>query len=287
MSIPPALPLDLGAVLAQPRDYVGNRFVYAVITSRARGLSIGVNMNPDQRCNFDCPYCEVKRLPKLPRQKVDLKVLNQELTQLLTLAQTRRFHTLPPFSNVPPDLLELKEVALSGDGEPSQAANFDAIVAEVLKIRRLLGPFKVVLITNGTGLHRPSVRRGIDLFAENDEIWIKLDAGTDAYMQRINGTDVPVESIVENIIAVGRERPVIIQSLFCLLNNEPPAEAEIDAYIQRLRTIKESGAQVSLVQVYSLMRPPARPGCKHLPLATLSRIARRVRTETGLRSEVF
>lgn len=285
--MPPAIPLDLGAVLAQPRDYVGNRFVYAVITSRARGLSIGVNMNPDQRCNFDCPYCEVRRSAKLPRQKVDLQVMNQELTQLLMLAQSRRFQTLAPFSNVPADLLELKEVALSGDGEPSLAANFDGIVAEVLRIRRLLGPFKVVLITNGTGLHRSTVRRGIDLFGENDEIWIKLDAGTDAYMQRVNGTTVPLDSIVENIITIGRERPVTIQSLFCLIDGEAPSEAEIDAYINRLRIIRDSGATINLVQVYSLLRPPARPGCKHLPLAALSRIARRVRTEAGLRSEVF
>ena len=37
-----------------PRDFLNNRFVYAVISARAHGLSLGVNMNPDKRCSFDC-----------------------------------------------------------------------------------------------------------------------------------------------------------------------------------------------------------------------------------------
>ena len=45
----------------RPRDWLGNRFVYAVISARARGLSLGVNVNPDKKCNFDCSYCEVDR----------------------------------------------------------------------------------------------------------------------------------------------------------------------------------------------------------------------------------
>ena len=37
----------------RPRDFLGNRFVYAVISSRAGGLSLGVTVNPDKRCNFE------------------------------------------------------------------------------------------------------------------------------------------------------------------------------------------------------------------------------------------
>ena len=43
------------------RDLGENRYVYAVVSRRARGLSIGVNLNPDKVCNFDCPYCQVDR----------------------------------------------------------------------------------------------------------------------------------------------------------------------------------------------------------------------------------
>ena len=44
-----------------PRNFLDNRFVYTVVSARARGLSIGINMNPDRFCNFDCVYCEVNR----------------------------------------------------------------------------------------------------------------------------------------------------------------------------------------------------------------------------------
>jgi wyosine [tRNA(Phe)-imidazoG37] synthetase (radical SAM superfamily) len=244
-------------------------------------------MNPNQLCNFDCTYCEVQRVPEKANLTLDLKGLTRELIHVLALAQCNQLRELPQFANVPADLLVLKEVALSGDGEPTLVENFDEVVTEVLGIRKLLSPFKLVLITNGTGLHRTAVQRGLDILSETDEIWIKLDAGTEAYMRRLNCTEIPIEHVLSNIVAVGQKRPVIIQSLFCLIDNEPPSEGEIESYVQRLSELKDRGTNISLVQIYSVSRAPARPGCKHLPLARLSQIARRVRTATGLKAEVF
>jgi len=279
--------LELGAVFGEPRRFFGNQFVYAVITSRARGLSVGVNMNPDQLCNFDCVYCEVRREPSKAGLKVDIAKLAHELIHILVMAQFKQLGDLEQFSRVPSDLMTLKEVALSGDGEPSLAENFHEIVSEVVRIRRLFPPFKLVLITNGTGLNRPEVQRGLEELSADDEIWIKLDAGREEFMHQINGTRISIETVLNNIREVGKRRPVIIQSLFCLLEGHPPCEKEIDAYIGRLAQLKADGAQIPLVQIYSTSRTPARPGCKHLPLAGLSHIARRVRMETGLHAEVF
>ena len=281
--MPPAL-LDL---IAQPREFLGNRFVYAVITSRAGGLSVGVNMNPDQQCNFNCPYCEVRRIPEKADLRLDLKVLKQELNHVVALAQNKQLRQFEQFAKAPPELLALKDVALSGDGEPTLVENFDEVVKEVLLIRELTTAFRLVLITNGTGLQRAPVQRGIDQFAPTDEIWIKLDAGTERYMRRINGTDVSMSTVLKNIVAVGQKRPVVIQSLFCSLDEEPPSEGEINAYVQRLSDLVAAGTQISMVQIYSISRPPARSICRHLPLARLSQIARRVRSATGLKAEVF
>jgi len=277
----------LGAYRSRPREFLGNRFVYAVISSRARGLTVGVNMSPNQTCNYACPYCEVARTPEMADLKLDLKVLTRELIHVVALAQCGRIHELKPFSATPAELLALKEVALSGDGEPSLVPNFDEIVKEALVIRNLLSPFKLVVITNGSGLHRPTVQRGIDRLAPEDEVWIKLDAGTEAYMRRINGPQASMETTLRNILSTAQRRPVVLQSLFCTLDEQEPGEEEISAYIQRLNDLKNAGAQIALVQVYSACRPPALPGCKHLPLAHLSHIARRVREETGLNAEVF
>src|SRR5436190_14780879 len=103
----------------RPTEFLGNRFVYAVISQRAHGLSIGINMNPDKRCNFDCPYCEVNRNLTARDSMVDLDVLAGELENLLALTHEGRLSELPYFQNVPQELLALKGAALSGEGEPT------------------------------------------------------------------------------------------------------------------------------------------------------------------------
>ena len=155
--------------------------------------------------------------------------------------------------------------------------------------------FKIVLITNSTGLHLPQVQAGLKLFTARDEIWAKLDAGSAGYLAEINrpkpvlpgGLEVSLDHILSNILALGRQRPVVIQSLFSLVGGKEPPAVEIEAYTQRLRELKERGAQISLVQIYSAHRPAMHPECRHLPLRTLSQIAQRVRETTGLEAEVF
>jgi len=144
-----------------------------------------------------------------------------------------------------------------------------------------------VLVSNATGLDRPEVQRGLSAFTPQDEIWLKLDGGTPAYLERVNRPRVPLEKVLANIVHLGRQRPVVIQSLFPRLGDEEPAEEEVQAYVGRLRDLKDAGTQISLVQIYSAMRPTLLPGCGHLPLKVLSRIAHAVRADTGLRAEVF
>jgi wyosine [tRNA(Phe)-imidazoG37] synthetase (radical SAM superfamily) len=280
-----------------PRSYFGNRFVYAVISQRAHGLSIGVNLNPDKFCNFDCAYCEVDRRSVPKDARIDLDGLATELEEMLGRAFYRRMRALPGYESVPEDLLKLKEVALSGDGEPTLCPMFAEVVETVLHVRaKCVFPFfKVVLITNSTGLHLTHVQRGLKLLTNKDEIWAKLDAGTEACLEQVNRPkssplncpSVTLEHVIDNIFALARQRPVVIQSLFPLINGKGPTPDEITAYAERLKDLKQQGAQIALVQVYSAHRPPARPNCGHLPLRDLSQIARRVRELTGLRTEVF
>lgn len=37
------------------------KYVYLVLSPRAIGLSIGLDLNPVVTCNLDCLYCEVDR----------------------------------------------------------------------------------------------------------------------------------------------------------------------------------------------------------------------------------
>jgi wyosine [tRNA(Phe)-imidazoG37] synthetase (radical SAM superfamily) len=271
----------------RPRDWLGNRFVYAVISSRAGGLSLGVNMNPSRTCNFDCAYCEVDRRTPSPEPDLLADVMATELHRALLAVRQGHLRSRPWYQSLPAELLQLRHVALSGDGEPTLAPNFIEAVQAVTRVRALGGFFKIVLLTNGTGLDQSEVLRGLELLTKSDEIWIKLDGGTQAFVDKVNRPNVPLEKILANILLVGRQRPVVIQSLFPAIHGDEPPFEEIQEYARRLKELKAGGAQISLVQVYSAARPGIRAELGHLPLRVLSQIAQTVRHVAGLRTEVF
>ncbi len=272
-----------------PRDFLDNRFVYTVVSPRARGLSIGVNLNPDKACNFDCIYCEVNRLVASPDPVLDVDQMSAELEETLGFAAAGRLRERPCYRTLPEDLLRLRHVALSGDGEPTLAPRFAEAMEAVIHLRaRGRFPFfKIVLITNGSGLDRPEVENSLELFTPQDEVWAKLDAGTEEYLNQVNQPDRPLAAILASIARLGKRRSVVIQSLFPAINGVEPAPSEIEAYVANLQWLQAAGARISLVQVYSATRPTLRSRCGHLSLRQLSRIASRVREATGLRAEVF
>ena len=271
----------------RPRDWLGNRFVYAVISSRAGGLSLGVNMNPDRLCNFDCSYCEVDRRTPSPEKHLVVDVMAAELHRTLLAVRQGQLRTRPWYQSLPAELLQLRHVALSGDGEPTLAPNFVEAVQAVARVRALGGFFKIVLLTNGTGLDQPHVLRGLEFLTKSDEIWIKLDGGTQSFLDKMNRPNVPLEKILSNILLIGRQRPIVIQSLFPSIHGDEPPFEEIQEYAQRLKELKAGGAQISLVQIYSAARPGVHAEWGHLPLRVLSQIAQAVRHTAGLRAEVF
>src|SRR5213592_1871631 len=106
-----------GTAFGTPRDFLENRFVYTVVSPRARGLSVGVNLNPDKCCNFDCVYCEVDRREPARESQLDVGVMVTELERTLELVQSGRIRERPNYEHLPEQLLHLHHVALSGDGE--------------------------------------------------------------------------------------------------------------------------------------------------------------------------
>jgi wyosine [tRNA(Phe)-imidazoG37] synthetase (radical SAM superfamily) len=274
----------------RPRDFLNNRFVYSVLSPRARGLTLGVNMNPDKRCNFDCVYCEVNRATMPVSAVLDVGLMAGELQRTLMHIQQGRLREHPQYQSLPEELLQLRHVALSGDGEPTLSPQFAEAVQAVVHIRALGGfPFfKIVLLTNGTGLDRSPVQESLKRFTKSDEIWVKLDGGTQEYLDKVcRLRDVTLGKILSNILHLARQRPVVIQSLFPAINGEEPSAEDIQQYAHRLKELKSDGAQISLVQIYSANRPTFHAECGHLPLKTLSHISQVVRQVTGLKTEVF
>jgi wyosine [tRNA(Phe)-imidazoG37] synthetase (radical SAM superfamily) len=226
------------------RTFRDNRFVYPVISRRSGGTSIGVNLNPDKICNFDCIYCQVDRTRQSETQFVDIEPLLVELDATLALTTSGRLFEEAEFAATPPALRRLNDIAFSGDGEPTTYRNFDAIIEACadVKRRRGLDDVKLVLITNASMFHRPHVQRGLALLDANQgEIWAKLDAGTADYFRLIDRTSIPFQQILDNIAAAARVRPLVIQSLFMRVAGEPPSAAEYVAFCDRLQEILSAG----------------------------------------------
>src|SRR6476620_11226811 len=92
---------------AIPRNFLANRFAYVTVSPRAKGLSVGVNFNPDKQCNFDCAYCEVNRLIPSYDEKLDLEIMVAELQSTLALIRSGGLRESPDFNSLPPNLLQL------------------------------------------------------------------------------------------------------------------------------------------------------------------------------------
>ena len=175
---------EMAAVRDHRRDFPAFRFVYPVISRRAKGLSLGINLNPDKRCNFNCVYCEVDRSrPGLQIQPTPESV-REELDRLVGAIREGALGRDPRFAGLDAAELTIRDFAFSGDGEPTLVPDFDRFVEAVAGTRRDCGEeqAKIVLITNAAGLDKAAVRRGLRILdANGGEVWAKLDAGTEEH----------------------------------------------------------------------------------------------------------
>ncbi len=280
----------LAAHRQHPRRFEEFKYVYPVLSRRSHGISIGLNVNPDKACNFDCIYCQVDRTTESAVKKFDLPIAEQELRDMLEIIRSGEISQHPPFDSIPRELLRLNDIALSGDAEPTTLPNFADTIQMIAHVKP--PDVKIVLITDAGGLDRPDVKRGLEIMdANNGEVWAKLDAGTEDYFKLINRTKIPFPRILKNISEAAKVRPIIIQSLFLKIHGVGPTAEEITAFCQRLREI----GNIKLVQIYTVARKamtivdgiPAWNFVSALSNAEVDAIAKRVRKEAGVPAESF
>ncbi len=242
------------------RAWAGNRYVYPVVSRRSGGLSIGINLNPDKVCNFDCIYCSVERSVPGQTGRVATAVVRTELRHMLALAASGEIFRLPDFASIRPELMRLNDIAFSGEGEPTTCPVFGPcchIAAQELQRAGLSG-VKLVLITNATMFARRSVREALEYLDQHGgEIWAKLDAGTAAYYQLVDRPGVGLAQILANITWCAQVRPTVIQTLLMKIHGQPPPPEEIHAYAQRIADIIAAGGRIKLVQLYTVARKTA------------------------------
>ncbi|MCD4825905.1 MAG: radical SAM protein [Phycisphaerae bacterium] len=258
-------------------------YVYPVISRRAGGLSIGVNLSIDKRCNFGCLYCQIDRRIERPAMEVIIPQLRRELDAALTAATTGSLWQEDRFAETPADMRRINDIAFSGDGEPTRLETFDLAVqaaADAIHQHSLAGKVKIVVITNSSLLVSPQMRRALKILNEmNGEIWAKLDAGTEDFFQQVNrpAAGLNLANICDGIREASTACPLTIQTLFFRLDSQPPSRDEINAYIDRLRHIIDTGGRIRLVQLHTIARSPASSQVSTLPDDQLDAIAETVR----------
>ncbi len=259
------------------RDSAGMRYVYPVISRRAGGVSVGINLNPNNACNWRCIYCQVPDLKRGGPPPIDLALLERELNEFLHGAIAGDFMA----TRVPAGSRRLVDVAFSGNGEPTSAREFAAAVrvAESVKAAHGLGAeVPLRLITNGSLLDRKAVQSGIaHLGRAGGEVWFKLDAGTAAGLSRINGTRARPELVARRLARCAELAPTWVQTCLLRIDGEAPAEQELRAYLALLAPLAPALAGVHL---YSLARPSQQkeaPRLGRMEAGVLETIANRIR----------
>lgn len=267
------------------RDSAGLRYVYPVVSRRAGGVSIGINLNVNNACNWACIYCQVPDLMRGGPPPVDLQQLERELRGFLREAITGNFLSL----QVTPAMRHLMDVAFSGNGEPTSATEFPVaveIVANVLAEFGLLNELKVRLITNGSLLHRTEVCAGIRRIGElNGEVWFKVDRVITEGMHQVNGVHLNPETVRGNLVRCAALAPTWVQTCYFCINSKEPDETELGAYLDLIGKVK---GLIRGVQLYGLARPSLQPDASRLSAATpqaLRNFAARI-VAVGVRVEV-
>ncbi len=266
------------------RDAAAMTYVYPVVSRRSGGVSVGVNLNPNNACNWRCIYCQVPDLKRGGPPPIDLARLETELRRLLSDIVHGDFMQ----KRVPASLRRLNDVALSGNGEPTTAAEFPQAVeciGRVLTDLGLLGKVRLVLITNGSQLHRVRVREGIArMAAMNGEVWFKLDRAGAAGLRQVNDARITPQRVYGNLASCSTLCPTWVQTCLFALDGQPPAKDEVDAYLDLLRRTRAEGLPLAGVLLYGLARPSLQaqaPRLSALPADWMDALAGRIR-ELGL-----
>lgn len=263
------------------RDSAGMTYVYPVVSRRARGVSIGINLNPNNACNWRCIYCQVPSLIRGVAPEIDLAQLERELHTMLDDA----IHGTFMQERIPKEARRLKDIAFSGNGEPTSSTEFGAAIAIVERILRdfnLLGQLPIRLITNGSLLEKPGVLDAIRHLGQlNGEVWFKVDAATTEGIARINDVRLNPQGVLERLKMCAQACPTWVQTCMFALDGKPPSEGEIDAY---LALIEQTQSDIRGIHLYTLARPSLQseaPRLTRLSSEWLEALAQRIRAQGG------
>jgi wyosine [tRNA(Phe)-imidazoG37] synthetase (radical SAM superfamily) len=261
------------------RGAAGMKYVYPVVSRRAGGVSVGINLNPNNACNWRCIYCQVPNLTRGSSPPIDLVQLDSELHAMLEEIVHGDFMQ----RRVPEQARRLNDIAFSGNGEPTSAREFARVVelaGHALDEFRLRGTVKLILITNGSLMRRAGVQAGVRRISEHGgEVWFKLDRATPEGMVEINNARMSMKRVAENIALSATLCSTWLQTCLFSLDGQPPAERELAAYLDFVGGLARRDVKIAGVLLYTVARPSLQPEAARiepLPAPWMEEFARRI-----------
>jgi wyosine [tRNA(Phe)-imidazoG37] synthetase (radical SAM superfamily) len=262
------------------RGRIGKTYVYPVLSRRARGLSVGINLNPNRACNWRCVYCQVPGLIAGNAPKIDLELLEVELREFLDPRVLGAWLA----EHAPEGARTLRDLALSGDGESTSAAEFPDVVDLVGKLMHEFGHagrVPLTLITNGSLVQQPLVQAGLRGIARMaGRVWFKLDSATDSGMRELNSSALGVEKQRRNLVLCASLAPTWIQTMALARKGEAPTALEREAYLELIRGLVAERVPLKGVLLYGYARPSQQaeaPELSALPAEWMERFAFEIR----------
>ncbi|NJD25637.1 MAG: radical SAM protein [Betaproteobacteria bacterium] len=265
------------------RDSAGLRYVYPVVSRRAGGVSVGINLNVNSACNWACVYCQVEGLVRGGPPPVDIDCLERELGGFLDAALNGDFMA----REVAVEARRLVDVAFSGNGEPTAATGFAECVRRVGKVMArfgLAGGLPLRLITNGSLMHRSDVQEGVrELGRLGGEVWFKIDRALAAEAEAVNGVPFDAARTVRHLEIAAGLAPTWVQTCWFAIDGSEPGTESRAAYCALL---KPMASRLDGIHLYGLARPSQQAAAMRLgrlPAAALENFAREIEKETGIR----
>lgn len=240
-------------------DFLNLTYVYPVLSRRMQGISIGINLNTNNACNWACAYCQVPGLHRGDAPDVNLGLLEAELKGLLDNPALSPM--IPP--DTPAALRQIRDIAFSGNGEPTSSPQFLEAVEVARRQRDAHGlDIPLVLITNGSLMLRPEVQAGVKALAEaGGVVWFKVDRLLPESMKQINGISYKPEQIQHRLDVVCSLAPVWLQTCWLAWDGKAPGSEDKAAYLE---FVAHNAHQIQGVHLYGLARPSLQPEAPHL-----------------------
>jgi hypothetical protein len=240
------------------------RYVYPVVSRRSGSVSVGINLNANNACNWRCLYCQVPNLTRGSSPSIALDILESELRDFLNELLHGDFMK----DRVPERSQRINDIALSGNGEPTSSTEFSDVISIIKRVRdevALSEDVKTVLITNGSLLYRSEIQKSLcDMAKLNGRVWFKLDRASEEGMRRVNDTRIAMRKVRSNLVAAIACCPTWIQTCWFELDGAPPTVRDEDDYLDFVSSLLQDGHQPKGVLLYGLARPSMQPEASRL-----------------------